>query len=125
MTEERNTLLFEVAQKSFEEATANCLGATFNVIITFHLKQKFGKDPFEVFIVNPNQFYEGLTGVLSEGAEAIINLVGTYLFTKYKINTTVEEFTNIFSKDDKLGTKKLCSIFKNVIDQEEKKFKQN
>ncbi len=53
MNEKKNVWLHKVAQKIFEEATAASLGATFNVIISFHLRQKFGKDPYEVLLDCP------------------------------------------------------------------------
>jgi hypothetical protein len=125
MTKENNVLLFRVAQKSFEEATGASLGATFHIIIEFHLKQKFGKDPYEVLIKNPTAFYEGLKEVLGEGAEAVISLAGTYLAAKYKIYCSVDEFIGIFTKNSSGGAEQLAEIFKNVIAQEEKKLKLN
>ena len=123
MTEEKNVLLYRVAQKSFEEATSSSLGATFHIIIAFHLKQKFGKDPYEVLISNPKLFYSGLKEVLGEGAEAVLNLAGTYIAAKYKLPFSVEEFTRIFTKDDATATQKLSQIFRTIIDQEEQKLK--
>jgi len=64
MNEKKNVLLHRVVRKIFEEATAASLGGTFNVIISFHLKQKFGKDPYEVLIDNPRTFNDGLKEVL-------------------------------------------------------------
>jgi hypothetical protein len=121
LTEEKNVLLYRVAQKSFEEATASSLGATFHIIISFHLKQKFGKDPYEVLISNPKLFYSGLKEVLGEGAEAVLNLAGTYIAAKYKLIFSVEEFTSMFTKDDASATQKLSQIFRTIIAQEEQK----
>jgi hypothetical protein len=123
MTEENNMLLCQVARKSFEEATAASLGSTFHVIISFHLKKKFGKDPYEVLILSPGRFYEGLEEVLDRGAEAIIRLEGTYLAAKYKIDCTADEFAAIFTKNDPKSTQKLTEIFKTLIAQEENKLK--
>jgi hypothetical protein len=123
LTEEKNALLYRVAQKSFEEATSSSLGATFHIIISFHLKQKFGKDPYEVLISNPKLFYSGLKEVLGEGAEAVLNLAGTYIAAKYKLTFSVEEFTKMFTKDDASAPQKLSQIFRTIIDQEEQKLK--
>ena len=123
MNENKNVLLHKVARKIFEEATAASLGGTFNVIISFHLKQKFGKDPYEVLIDNPKTFHDGLKEVLGEGAEAVINLVGTYLTIKYDVNCTAEEFTSLFTKDSVSSTQKLSRIFGSIITQEEQKLK--
>ena len=124
MTEKKNdVLLHKVARKIFEEATAASLGGTFNVIISFHLKQKFGKDPYEVLIDNPKTFNDGLKEVLGEGAEAVINLVGTFLTIKYDVDCTAEEFTGLFTKDDASSTQKLSRIFGSIITQEEQKLK--
>jgi hypothetical protein len=107
----------------FEEATAASLSATFHMIICYHLKQKFGKDPYEVFIDSPKMFYIGLREVLGEAAEAVLNLAGTYLTTKYNVNCTVEEFTSLFTKDDMSSTEKLSEIFRSIIAQEERKLR--
>ena len=123
MNEEKNILLHRVARKIFEEATAASLGGTFNVIISFHLKQKFGKDPYEVLIDNPRTFNDGLKEVLGEGAEAVINLVGTFLTIKYDVNCTAEEFTSLFTKDSASSTQKLSEIFGSIITEEEQKLK--
>jgi hypothetical protein len=123
MNEQKNVLLHRVARKIFEEATAASLGGTFNVIISFHLKQKFGKDPYEVLIDNPRTFNDGLKEVLGEGAEAVINLVGTFLTIKYDVDCTAEEFTGLFTKDSASSTQKLSEIFGSIITQEEQKLK--
>jgi hypothetical protein len=122
MNEEKNVWLHKVAQKIFAEATAASLGATFHVIISFHLKQKFGKDPYELLMENPKIFYNGLKEVLGEGAEAVINLVGTYLTVKYDTNCTAEEFVKLFTRNGK-PLRSLSEIFADIVSQEENKLK--
>jgi hypothetical protein len=117
MTEER-ILLHKVAQKVFEDATVTSLGSTFHIIITFHLKQKFNRDPYEVLITDPKTFYNGLKEVLGAGAEAVIALVGTHLALKYNTNCTAQEFVALFTRDEKLSTQKLTELFGNVVHQE-------
>jgi hypothetical protein len=119
----QKNLISKVAQKIFEEATASSLGSTFHVIICFHLKQKFGKDPYEVFTESPKTFYDGLKEVLGEGAQAVIGLTGTYLTVKYDVNCTVEEFTGLFTKDDTSSIQRLRNILESIITQEEHKLK--
>jgi hypothetical protein len=119
----KQVLLHKVAQKIFEEATAASLGSTFHVIISFHLRNKFGKDPYEVLIEDPKCFYNGLKEVLGAGAEAVINLVGTYLTVKYNTNYPTTEFVSLFTKDGRPSSQKLSEIFLNVIAQEENKLK--
>ena len=123
MNENKNVLLHKVARKIFEEATAASLGGTFNVIISFHLKQKFGKDPYEVLIDNPKTFNDGLKEVLGEGAEAVINLVGTFLTIKYDVDCTAEEFVKLFVESSPLSARKLSEIFRSIVTQEEQKLK--
>ena len=123
MNEKKNVLLYRVAQKVFEEATAASLGATFHIIISFHLKQKFGKDPYEALIESPTTYYDGLKEVLGEGGEAVINLVGTFLTAKYNVDCTAEEFLRLFTKDSQLSAGKLSEIFRSVVTQEEQKLK--
>ncbi len=120
---EQKDLLSRVAQRIFEEATSSSLGSTFHIIISFHLRNKFGKDPYEVLIEDPKCFYNGLKEVLGEGAEAVINLVGAFLTIKYDVDCTAEEFTNLFTKDSTLSTQKLSEIFGSIITQEEQKLK--
>ena len=112
-----------VVRKVFEEATAASLGATFHIIISFHLKQKFGKDPYEVLIESPTTYYDGLKEVLGEGGDAVINLVGTFLTAKYNVDCTAEEFLKLFTKDGQLSARKLSEIFQSVVTQEEQKLK--
>jgi hypothetical protein len=123
MNEKKNVLLYRVVCKVFEEATAASLGATFHIIISFHLKQKFGKDPYEVLIESPTTYYGGLKEVLGEGGDAVINLVGTFLTAKYNVDCTAEEFLRLFTKDSQLSEQKLSEIFQSVVTQEEQKLK--
>ena len=120
---QQKNLLSKVAQKIFEEATAASLGTTFHTIICFHLRQKFGKNPYEVLIDSPNTFYNGLREVLGEGAEAVLNLTGTHLTAKYDVYCTVEEFTSLFTKNRTSPGQKLSQIFGSIIVQEEQKLK--
>jgi hypothetical protein len=118
----QKALLPKVARKVFEDATVTSLGATFHVIITFHLKQKFNRDPYEVLISDPKTFYNGLKEVLGAGAEAVITLVGTYITIKYDINCTAEEFTGLFTRNGK-PPKQLSEIFATIVTQEEQKLR--
>jgi hypothetical protein len=123
MDEKKNVLLHSVVRKIFEEATDASLGATFHIIISFHLKQKFGKDPYEVLIESPTTYYDGLKEVLGEGGDAVLNLVGTFLTAKYNVDCTAEEFLKLFTKDSQLSARKLSEIFQSVVTQEEQKLK--
>jgi hypothetical protein len=122
MTEER-ILLHKVAQKVFEDATVTSLGSTFHIIITFHLKQKFNRDPYEVLITDPKTFYNGLKEVLGAGAEAVITLVGTFLTVKYQTNYTTKEFVELFTKTGEPQRQGLSEIFESIVNQEEKRMK--
>jgi len=116
-------LLFKVARKVFEDATVTSLGSTFHIIITFHLKQKFNRDPYEVLITDPKTFYNGLKEVLGAGAEAVITLIAAFLKVKYQINYTAEEFVELFTKTGEPQRQGLSEIFENIVNQEEKKMK--
>jgi predicted methyltransferase len=115
-------LFSKVARKVFEEATVTSLGSTFHIIIAFHLKQKFNRDPYEVFITDPKTFYNGLKEVLGAGAEAVITLVGTFLTVKYHTNHTAREFVELFTNGEP-QRQELSKIFENIVNQEEKKIK--
>jgi hypothetical protein len=123
MNEERNVLLQRVTRKIFEEATTSSLGSTFHIIISFHLKQKFSKDPYNVLLDNPKMFYDGLKEVLGEGAEAVIKLVGNYLILKYNTDCTAEQFVELFQKDGNQSTQRLAEILQTIITREEQRLK--
>lgn len=120
---EQKDLLSRVAQRIFEEATTSSLGSTFNIIISFHLKQKFSKDPYNVLLDNPKMFYDGLKEVLGEGAEAVIKLVGNYLILKYNVDCTAEQFVELFKKDGNQPTQRLAEILQTIITREEQRLK--
>jgi hypothetical protein len=120
---EQKDLLSRVARRIFEEATTSSLGATFNVIISFHLRQKFGRDPYEVLLDCPKTFNDGLKEVLGEGAEAVIKLVGNYLILKYNVDCTAEQFVELFKKDGNSSTQRLAEILQNIITREEQRLK--
>jgi hypothetical protein len=120
---EQKDLLSRVARKIFEEATTSSLGSTFNVIISFHLRQKFGRDPYEVLLDCPKTFNDGLKEVLGEGAEAVIKLVGNYLILKYNVDYTAEQFVELFKKDGNSPAQRLAEILQNIITREEQRLK--
>jgi len=115
---EKNFLTQKAAQKIFEEATTMGLGSTFHVIISFHLKNKFNKNPCEMLVENPKSFYDGLKEVLGEGADAVLILIGTYLITKYNMNYNAEEFAKLFTRDRQPAEQKLIEIFQKAVKQE-------
>jgi hypothetical protein len=108
------TLLQNVAKKVFEEATTTALGSSCSVVIEFHLKQKFGKDPYEVFVEDPKSFYEALKEIFGAGAESMITLVGTFLIKKYGITCTASEFLNLVVDGDEPAKRTLKEILKNI-----------
>ncbi len=120
MSKEANPSTHKFMQKIFEEATAS-LGSTFHTIISFHLKKKFGKDPYEILIEDPKRFYGGLEEVLGQGAKAVINLVGTYAIAKYNVSFTPEEFEGLFIEGGTSSTQKLSYILGCMAAREEKK----
>ncbi len=123
MPEKKDALLHKVAQRVFEAATSDSLGATFHVIISFHLKKKFGKDPYEVFVDNPALFYNGLKDVIGEGAEALVTLVATSIKVKYAVDFATEDITRLFTSNDPDSSEKLCELLHIIIAQEENKLK--
>ena len=121
--EKTDELLYKVAQRVFEEATSDSLGATFHIIISFHLKKKLNKDPYEVLVDNPSLFYEGLTYVIGEGAEALISLVAAFIKVKYAVAFTNEEITQLFIRHSLDSPEKMRELLRDIISQEEKKLK--
>ena len=105
-------------QKIFSEATTEAIGSTFQaIIISFHLKQKFGKDPYDVLIDEPKAFYNGLTAILGTGADVVLSLVGTLLSKRYGSNRSAEEFLALFTRSDSQSKHELEEIFRRIADQ--------
>jgi len=105
-------------QKIFSEATTEAMGSTFQaIIISFHLKQKFGKDPYEVLIDDPKAFYNGLTEVSGDGADTVLSLVGTFLSKRYGVSRSAEEFLVLFTRSDSQSKHELKEIFRRIADQ--------
>lgn len=105
-------------QKIFSEATTEAMGSTFQaIIISFHLKQKFGKDPYDVLIDEPKAFYNGLTEILGTGADTVLSLVGTLLSKRYGTSRSAEEFLALFTRSDSRSKHELEKIFRRIADQ--------
>lgn len=111
--------LYEVARKVFEEATIAALGSDVNAVIMFHLKQKFGKDPSEVFVEDPGAFYTALKEIFGAGADGIISLVGMLLINKYGVTYSTENFVNLVVKGDKSSKDKLGEILSHILQEAE------
>lgn len=105
-------------QKIFSEATTEAMGSTYQaIIISFHLKQKFGKDPYDVLIDDPQTFYNGLTEISGTGADTVLSLVGTLLSKRYGSNRSAEEFLVLFTRSDSRSKQELKEIFRRIADQ--------
>ena len=106
-------------QKIFSEATTESMGSTFQaLIISFHLKQKFGKDPYDVLLDDPKAFYNGLTEISGAGADTVLSLVGTFLSKRYGSNRSAEEFLVLFTRSDSQSKHELKELFRRITDQE-------
>jgi len=105
-------------QKIFSEATTESMGSTFQaIIISFQLKQKFGKDPYNVLIDDPETFYNGLEEVSGDGADVVLSLVGSLLSKRYGSSRSAEEFLVLFTRGDSQSKHKLKEIFGRIADQ--------
>ena len=105
-------------QRIFVEATTESMGSTFQaIIISFHLKQKFGKDPYDVLIDDPQAFYNGLREISGDGADTVLSLVGTLLSKRYGSNRSAEEFLALFTRSDSQSKHELEEIFRRIADQ--------
>jgi hypothetical protein len=105
-------------QRIVSEATTEAMGSTFQaIIISFHLKQKFGKDPYDVLIGDPEAFYNGLREILGTGADTVLILVGTLLSKRYGSSRSAEEFLALFTRGDSRSKHELEEIFRRIADQ--------
>jgi len=94
------------------------MGSTFQaLIISFHLKQKFGKDPYDVLINDPKAFYNGLTEISGDGADTVLSLVGSLLSKRYGVNRSAEEFLVLFTRSDSQSKHELKELFRRIADQ--------
>lgn len=113
-----NGSLSGTVQRIFSEATTESMGSTFQaIIISFQLKQKFGKDPYEVLIDDPEAFYKGLREVSGDGADMVLSLVGTLLSKRYGVSRSAEEFLALFTRSKSQSKRELKEIFKKIADQ--------
>jgi hypothetical protein len=105
-------------QKIFSEATTEAIGSTFQaIVISFQLKQKFGKDPYDVLLDDPKAFYNGLTETSGTGADIVLSLVGTFLSKRYGMNRSAEEFLALFTRSDSQSKHELKELFRRIADQ--------
>jgi hypothetical protein len=105
-------------QRIFNEATTESMGSTFQaIVISFQLKQKFGKDPYEVLIDDPKAFYNGLREIVGAGADTVLSLVGTFLSKRYGVNRSAEEFLALFTRGDSQSKHELKELFRKIADQ--------
>ena len=105
-------------QRIFSEATTESIGSTFQaLIISFQLKQKLGKDPYDVLLDDPKAFYNGLTEISGTGADTVLSLVGTLLSKRYGTSRSAEEFLALFTRSDSQSKHELKEIFSRIADQ--------
>jgi len=102
-------------QRIFGEATTESMGSTFQaIIISFQLKQRFGKDPYEVLLDDPEAFYNGLRDILGAGADTVLSLVGTLLSKRYGTSRSAEEFLVLFTRSDSQSKHELKELFRRI-----------
>jgi hypothetical protein len=105
-------------QRIFGEATTESMGSTFQaIVISFQLKQKFGKDPYDVLLDDPKAFYNGLTEISGTGADTVLSLVGTFLSKRYGVSRSAEEFLVLFTRSDSRSKHELKELFRRIADQ--------
>ena len=105
-------------QKIFGEATTESIGSTFQaIVISFQLKQKFGKDPYDVLLDDPVTFYNGLREILGVGADTVLILVGSLLSKRYGVSRSAEEFLVLFTRSDSRSKHELNELFRRIADQ--------
>jgi hypothetical protein len=93
------------------------MGLTFQrIIISFNLKRKFGKDPYEVLIDDPKVFYNGLTEISGDSADIVLSLVGALLNKRYGVSRSAKEFLALFNKGDSQFKHELKEIFRRIAD---------
>jgi hypothetical protein len=106
-------------QKIFSEATTESIGSTFQaIVISFQLRQKFGKDPYDVLLDDPVTFYDGLREILGAGADTVLILVGSLLSKRYGVSRSAEEFLVLFTRSDSQSKHELKELFRRITDQE-------
>jgi len=105
-------------QKIFSEATTESMGSTFQaIVISFQLKQNFGKDPYDVLLDDPETFYNGLREIVGAGADTVLSLVGSLLSKRYGVSRSAEEFLALFTRSDSQSKHELKELFRRIADQ--------
>jgi len=72
-----------------------------------------------VFVEDPRAFYTALQSIFGAGAESIVNLVGTFLTSKYGMTYGGEEFAQLLIVGDKLSRKKIREILSQIVNRKE------
>lgn len=110
--------LSEIVQKIFSEATTEAMGSTFQALmISFYLKQKFGRNPYDVLIDDPESFYSGLREISGAGVDVVLIMVGSLLFKRYGADRSAEKFLALFTRSDSQSKHELKEIFRRIADQ--------
>lgn len=115
MVKGKTVILQQKISEFFQNILEQNLGSSFNSVLNFYFRQKFGCDPYELFWKNPYVFYTTLKEIFGGGAEAIISLIAENLREKYPINLTSKEIIQLMKSRSKQSKIKLQNILKKVV----------
>ncbi|MFH0748554.1 MAG: hypothetical protein V1915_01330 [Candidatus Bathyarchaeota archaeon] len=102
--------LYKKTRKVFEEAVVPVLGPSGYETVYSHLRQRVGRDPFEVLLEEPKIFYEELEKIFSTSTDVLLNHVGKYLVNKYGVDCSPDEFLELFHKGDASSKDRMIKI---------------
>lgn len=120
MTEK--TQQHKTGKEIFEETFTQILGSSATQAIFFHLKRRTDKDPYEVFLKEPNVFYKECKNILLEGADVLLKCVGESLVEHYGAECSPDEFIELLCTGDEPSKVKIKLMMEKASKASEKNY---
>jgi hypothetical protein len=93
--------VIEDLRRAFEETINDSLGVSVKEAIVFHLRMRFGRDPFKVLWENPVAFYTELEMIFGGGAKFLVKLFVDGVNKKFNLKHSPETFLRFLTANDK------------------------
>ena len=113
--------LYKTAREVFEEATTLILGSSACRVVYFHLKQRIGRDPYEVLLEKPEIFYEEYENLFSKSVDLLLNYVGNYIVERYGVDCSPQEFVKLLQRGGESSKDKMTEIMAKIYEKSKKK----
>ncbi|MGP3667365.1 MAG: hypothetical protein ACKD6N_00685 [Candidatus Bathyarchaeota archaeon] len=84
--------------KFFQNVLEQNFGSSFNSVLNFYFKKKYGCSPYEVLWENPYAFYTTLKEVFGSGGEVVVRVIAENLIRKCSVNLPPDEVIKLIKK---------------------------